>query len=79
MYKEYPGSTNVTRPYVIDILVIISVRHNDRDGVSQSSTSRWFVQPFVQAQINENIKAPYHLLCEGNPVVTGGFPSQNGQ
>ena len=30
----------------------------------------------VQAQIKENIKAPHHWLCEGNPPVTDGFPSQ---
>ena len=31
---------------------------------------------FFQAQIKENTKAPHHRLCEGNPPVTGGFPSQ---
>ena len=37
--------------------------------------SRLFAQPFVQAQIKENIKAP-RCLCEGNPPVTDGFPTQ---
>ena len=29
-----------------------------------------------QAHIKEHIKAPRHCLCEGNPPVTDGFPSQ---
>ena len=31
---------------------------------------------FFQQQIKENIKAPRHWLCEGNPPVTDGFPLQ---
>ena len=44
----------------------------------QSPTSRsLFTQPFVQAQIKENIKAPRHWpLCGGNSPVTGEFPAQ---
>ena len=39
---------------------------------------RWrlFTQPFILAQIKENIKAPRHWLWEGNSVVTGEFPAQ---
>ena len=33
-------------------------------------------QPFVQARIKENTKAPRTGLFEGNPPVTGGFPSR---
>ena len=35
----------------------------------KSPVSRWFAQPFVQARIKENVKAPRHWLCEG----TGEF------
>ena len=35
-----------------------------------------FTQPFVQAQIKENIIAPRHWLCEGNSPVTDEFPAQ---
>ena len=43
----------------------------------KSLVSRLFNQPFVQAQIKENIKAPRHCpLCEGNPAVTGEIPAQ---
>ena len=33
-------------------------------------------QLFVQAQMKENIKARRHWPLWGNPLVTGGFPSQ---
>ena len=44
----------------------------------KSQASRLFAQPFVQAQIKENIKAPHHwpLWYERNPPVTDGFPWQ---
>ena len=38
--------------------------------------SRWFTQPFIQAQIKESIKAPHHWPLWGNSPVTGEFPSQ---
>ena len=40
----------------------------------KSPASRLDTQPFVLAQIKENIRVTG--LCEGNPLVTGGFPSQ---
>ena len=36
----------------------------------KSSASRLFSQPFIQAQVKENIKAPR----AGNSPVTGEFP-----
>ena len=39
------------------------------------TTSRFFAQPFVQAQIRETSKLRATGLCEVNPPVTGGFPS----
>ena len=35
-----------------------------------------FAQPFIQAQIKENIKAPRHWPLCGNSQVTGEFPAQ---
>ena len=32
----------------------------------KSSASRLLTQPYVQAQIKENIKGPRHWLCDGN-------------
>ena len=40
-------------------------RHNGRDDVSNNHpSSRLFIQPFIQAQMKENVKAPRHWpLC----------------
>ena len=35
-----------------------------------------FIQPFVQVQIKENIKAPRHWHLWGNSPVNGGFSAQ---
>ena len=37
----------------------------------KSPTSRLFTQPFIRAQIKENIKAPRHCPCAGNSPGTG--------
>ena len=42
----------------------------------KSPASRLFTQPFVQAQVKENIKAPRHRPLWGNSPVTGEFPAQ---
>ena len=44
-------------------------RHNGRDSVLNHQP-----QPFIQTQINENIKALCH--CAGNSPATGEFPAQ---
>ena len=45
----------------------------------KSPASQLFVQPFVQAHINKNIKALRHWSLWGNPSVIGGFPSHKGR
>ena len=42
----------------------------------KSSASRLFTQPFIRAQIKENIKARVTCLCAWNSPVTGEFPAQ---
>ena len=43
----------------------------------KSPASPSFTQPFIQAQIKENIKAPRHWpFFVGNSPVTGDFPAQ---
>ena len=42
----------------------------------KSPASWLFIQPFIQAQIKENIKLRVTGLCEGNSPVTGEFPAQ---
>ena len=50
-------------------------RHNGRDSVSYHQP-RACTQPFIQAQIKENIKLRVTSLCGGNSPVTGEFPAQ---
>ena len=59
-------------PHFAEGIFTLQWRHNERD----SPASCLFTQAFNQAQINENIKAPRHCLCEGNSTVTGEFPLQ---
>ena len=40
-------------------------------AMASQITNVSIAQPFIQAQIKENTD-----LCEGNPLVTSGFPSQ---
>ena len=43
----------------------------------KSPASRLFIQPFIQAQKKDNIKAMRRwLLCEGDSPVSGEFPVQ---
>ena len=42
----------------------------------KSPPSPLFTQPFIQAQIKENIKLRITGLCAGNSPVTGEFPTQ---
>ena len=42
----------------------------------RSPTSRLFTQPFIRAQIKENIKAPRHWPLCGEFTGTGEFPAQ---
>ena len=41
-----------------------------------SPTSRLFAEPFVEAQIKQSAKLRVTGICDGNPPVTGGSPSQ---
>ena len=51
-------------------------RHHEHDGVSPLAT-RQFTQPFIQAQMKENIKVRITGLCEGNSPVTGDSNAEN--
>ena len=41
-----------------------------------SPASPLFTQPFIQAQMKENIKLRVTGLCDENSPVTGEFPAQ---
>ena len=50
--------------------------HNECDGISNHWRLDLFTQPFVQAEIKEDIRAPRHWPLWGNSPVTSEFPSQ---
>ena len=54
-------------------------RHNGLDGVSNTPASPLFTQPFIRAQIKENIKAPRHWPFCGEFTGDRWFPRTNGQ
>ena len=66
---------------MLAIEVTLQWGHNERDGVSnhQSPASRLFTQPFIQAQIKENIQAPRHLPLWGEITGDRWFPHTKGQ
>ena len=42
-------------------ILLLQWRHNEHSGVSTESPAlRLFTQPFIQEQVNKNIKAPRH-------------------
>ena len=54
---------------------LLSVSHYN-DVIMNKMAFRLFTQPFVQAQIKENIKVRVTDLCAVNSPVTGEFPAQ---
>ena len=66
----------VNFPLPTDPLVVITVTSLWARLRLKSPAPRLFNQPFVQTQINENIKALHHWPLWGNSPVTGEFPAQ---
>ena len=62
--------TMMTSHYIDDIMSAMA---------SQITASRMFVQPFVQAQIKENIKAPRHWPLWGESTGHRWIPLIKGQ
>ena len=65
--KTYCSSAQ-TRAHYNDVIISAMV--------SKWPASRLFTQPFIQAQIKENIKAPRPWPLCGESPVTGEFPAQ---
>ena len=54
--------------------VTLQWHHNEDDVFSNHQASRLFAQPFVQAQVKENIKAPRHLPLLGESTGDRWIP-----
>ena len=52
-------------------------RHNGRDGVSNHWRLDGFLNHLFRRRSKNTSKFRITGLCEGNPTVTGGFPSKN--
>ena len=66
----------LTQAIVTDTQQYITVTSYRAQWLLNLPASRLFAQPFVQAPIKENIKAPCLWPLWGEPPVIGGFPSQ---
>ena len=51
-------------------------RHNELDGVSNNERVDCMLNPLFRCRSKKTSKLHVFGLCEGNPLVTGGFPSQ---
>ena len=51
-------------------------RHNDRDGVWNHQRPDCLLNRLFRHRLKKTSKLRVTRLCEGNPPVTGGFPSQ---
>ena len=51
-------------------------RHNERDGISNHLHLECLFNRLFRCRSNKTSKLCVTGLCEGNPPVTGGFPSQ---
>ena len=51
-------------------------RHNERDGVSNHRRLDYLLNRLFRRRSREISTIRVAYLCEGNPPVTGGFPSQ---
>ena len=54
-------------------------RHNERGGVSNHQPPDYFTQPFIQAQMKENIKAPRHWPLWGEFTCDRSIPHTKSQ
>ena len=57
-------------------ILAITVRHNERDGVSNHRRLDCLFNHLFRRRSKKISKPRVPGLCEGNPPVTGGFPSQ---
>ena len=58
--QRYNDRPNYSCVIVERMVGLIQIHYNDGIMSAMAPVSRWFAQPFVQAEIKENIKAPRH-------------------
>ena len=64
------------RPKYHQIPDSLQWRHNERDGISNHRFLDCLLNRLFGCRSNKASKIRITGLCEGNPPVTGGFPSQ---
>ena len=57
-------------------VIILQLRHNEREGVSYHRRLDCLRNRLFRRRSKKTSKLRVTGLCEGNPPVTGGFPSQ---
>ena len=69
-----------SKDYIYQTMAVclLQWRHNGREGV-RLSASPLFTQPFIQVQIEENIKAPRHWPLCGEFTGDRWIPRTNDQ
>ena len=64
------------RPFCSGISVSLDWRHNERDCVSNHRRLDWLINRLFRRKSKKTSKLSITGLCEGNPWLSGGFPSQ---
>ena len=63
--------------HYVPLFVSITVTSREQHGISNHWQLSWFVQQLVQDNNKESTQSSVlAVLCQGNPLVTVGFPSQ---
>ena len=64
------------RVHYNDVMCALQWRHNGPDGVSNHRHIECLLNRLFRRRSKKTPKLRVNGLCEGNPPVTGGFPSQ---
>ena len=70
----YQGDFYCNHKFLISIL--LHWRHNQSDGISNHQRLKCLLHRLFRRRSKKTSKLRVTGLCEGNPPVTGGFPSQ---
>ena len=59
-----------------DLYIALQWSHNEHDGISNHHNLNHLLNHFFRCKSKKTSKICVTGLCEGNQLVTGGFPSQ---